>query len=109
MTQLSLLDAAPLARRRDPETSKQAAREAKELQAVHQRCILACLEQHGPLGADLGEHVVQVAGVDDVLRAAGLAVAPGQLVQGRLGDEDAAAPDEFWHLPEEEDPRGHAA
>ena len=42
----------PLARRTDPDTSHQAARQAKELAAMHQRTILACLEAHGPLGKD---------------------------------------------------------
>ena len=44
--------AEPLARRTDPATSHAAAHQAKELAALHQRTILACLEAHGPLGKD---------------------------------------------------------
>ena len=51
--QLSIFaDTPPQARVTDPLTSKQAAVEAKHLQAVHQRLIVACLEQHGSLGKD---------------------------------------------------------
>jgi hypothetical protein len=43
---------APQARRTDPETSHAAAAQAKELQAKHQRIIVAALEQFGPAGKD---------------------------------------------------------
>ena len=42
----------PMARRTDPETSHQAAAQAKELAARHARMILATLEAHGPCGKD---------------------------------------------------------
>jgi hypothetical protein len=51
VTQLSIFDV-PMARRDDPATSHEAAARAKELQAAHQRLILACLRQYGPLGKD---------------------------------------------------------
>jgi predicted ArsR family transcriptional regulator len=44
--------APPLARSTDPGTSHAAAASAKELQGQHHRLIVACLEQHGPLGKD---------------------------------------------------------
>lgn len=43
---------APRARRRDPETSHKAAREARELAAHHHRLILVTLREHGALGKD---------------------------------------------------------
>jgi predicted ArsR family transcriptional regulator len=42
----------PRARSSDPQTSKQAASQAVELQADHCALILACLKRHGPLGKD---------------------------------------------------------
>jgi len=52
--QLSIFDIeqAPMARSSDPSTSHAAAASAKELQNVHHRQILACLEQYGCLGKD---------------------------------------------------------
>lgn len=49
--QLPMFDE-PRARRRDPETSKQAALAAKELQAAHCDAILKALRKHGPLSKD---------------------------------------------------------
>lgn len=42
----------PAARRRDPETSHQAAAQAKEMAVRHHKIILDCLKEHGPLGKD---------------------------------------------------------
>jgi hypothetical protein len=50
MTQLELM-VAPQARRRDPETSHSAARQAAGLQAAHHACIVDALRL-GPAGAD---------------------------------------------------------
>ena len=50
--QMALTFDTPLARSIDPSTSHCAAYAAKELQARHQRIIVACLSQHGPLGKD---------------------------------------------------------
>ena len=54
MTQLqfALLDPAPMARHSDPDTSHEAAAQAKELQARHHRLIIECLQAHGPMGKD---------------------------------------------------------
>jgi len=52
MMQLDLLDPFPAARRADPQTSHDAAEQAKELMARHHRVILATLQEHGPLGKD---------------------------------------------------------
>ncbi len=62
MTQLCI-DFAPAARATDPSTSHQAAAQARELAAAHQRAILAALEAHGAMGKDrIGLH----AGLDGV-------------------------------------------
>jgi predicted ArsR family transcriptional regulator len=50
--QLDLLEAVPLARRTDPETSHQAAASAKELAVRHHGLILDCLKRHGPASKD---------------------------------------------------------
>ena len=55
--------AEPAARRRDPETSKQAAAKAKELASRHYRTILACLEAHGPAGKDRIASLTSLTGV----------------------------------------------
>lgn len=53
MNQLTIsFEFEPAARHSDPETSKQAAAQAKELAARHHRLILDVLQQHGPLGKD---------------------------------------------------------
>jgi len=52
MMQLALTFDTPLARSTDPSTSHGAADQAKALQAQHQRVIVACLLEHGPLGKD---------------------------------------------------------
>ena len=49
---MNQLLAEPLARATDPATSHQAAAEARELAADHQRIILAALEAHGAAGKD---------------------------------------------------------
>jgi predicted ArsR family transcriptional regulator len=52
LQQLDLLEAVPLARRTDPETSHQAAASAKELAVRHHGLILDCLKRHGAHGKD---------------------------------------------------------
>jgi predicted ArsR family transcriptional regulator len=97
--QLSLLDDVPQARRTDPDTSKDAAAQAKELQGVHQRLILACLEQHGALGKDGIAARTRLDGVQTCrrlteLERAGLIRATGRKVAstaGRLEREWARA------------------
>ena len=64
MTQLTIFDLPPLARRTDPATSHAAAAQAKELQARHHRLILAALEQHGPMGKDA--IAARIQGMDGV-------------------------------------------
>lgn len=46
------IDFEPGARKKDPETSKAAAAQAKEMAARHHRLIVDVLTQHGPLGKD---------------------------------------------------------
>lgn len=51
--QLSIsFDHHQLARRSDPETSRQAAERVKEFAAGHHKLILDCLKEHGPLSPD---------------------------------------------------------
>lgn len=66
----------PTARRSDPATSHAAAASAKELQGEHQRLILACLEQHGPLGKD---------GISARTRLSGVAIARRTVELQRAG------------------------
>lgn len=42
----------PLARRKDPATSHNAAALARKLAGLHREAIVACLAAHGPLGKD---------------------------------------------------------
>lgn len=81
---------APRARRRDPETSHQAARQAKELAAHHHRLILNVLRDHGSLGKDgIGARTaltgVQVCRRLGELEKLGLIVATGKHVMSTAG------------------------
>jgi predicted ArsR family transcriptional regulator len=53
----------PMARRSDPETSKQAAASARELQAHHHAVILAALRKHGDAGKDRLGALTNLTGV----------------------------------------------
>lgn len=64
MNQLAInFDFEPAARRADPQTSKQAAHQARELAARHHRIILGCLEAHGPAGKDRIAELTNLTGV----------------------------------------------
>lgn len=89
MNQMSI-DFAPAARRTDPATSHQAAAQARELAAAHQRAILAALEAHGAMGKD---RIAMHAGLDGVavcrrlteLERMGLVCLTGRIVQSNSG------------------------
>ena len=81
---------APAARVRDPETSHQAAAQAKELAARHHRIILACLEAHGPAGKDRIAALTSLTGVAvcrrlSELHKAGKIIPTGKNVQSTAG------------------------
>lgn len=86
-------EAPPLARSADPGTSHAAAASAKDLQARHQRAILAALEQHGPAGKD---GIARLAGLDGVqtcrrlteLARAGLIEWTGRTVASAAGRKE---------------------
>lgn len=81
---------APRARRRDPVTSHEAARQAKQLAADHHRLILNVLRDHGALGKDgIGARTaltgVQVCRRLGELEKLGLIVATGRHVMSTAG------------------------
>lgn len=91
---------APAARKSDPETSKQAASQARELAARHHRLILDVLQQHGPLGKD--GIAARLRGLDGVavcrrlteLQRAGKITPTGRNVQSTAGRAERE-----WTLP----------
>jgi len=94
--QLSLLDDAPLARRSDPATSHAAAASANELQGQHQRLILACLEQHGPLGKDGIASRTRLDGVQTCRRLTELARAGAIVWTGRTVPSTSGRQEREW-------------
>ena len=91
MSQLAIdFGMAPMARRRDPITSHQAAEQAKELRQRHHGLILAALREHGALGKDgIGARTsltgVQVCRRLDELHALGLIALTGKTVLSTAG------------------------
>lgn len=91
MNQLAInFDFEPGARRADPETSKQAALQARELAARHHRIILGALEAHGPAGKDRIASLTSLTGVAvcrrlSELHKAGRIVPTGRNVQSTAG------------------------
>ena len=91
--QMALTFDAPLARSSDPSTSHGAAHAAKELQARHQRIIVACLSEHGALGKDGIAARTLLTGVAVARRTteldrAGLIRWTGQKVQSTAGRKE---------------------
>lgn len=76
LQQLDLFAAPPMARRRDPDTSRAAAESAKEMQARHHDIIRKALQRHGPMGKD---------GIAARTQLTGVAVARRTIELQRLG------------------------
>ena len=90
--------AEPAARRRDPETSKQAAAQAKELASRHYRTILACLEAHGPAGKDRIASLTSLTGVACCRRTVELERAGLIRQTGRVVTSIAGRKEREWEI-----------
>ena len=98
MMQLDLIPAEPRARRSDPATSFTAAEAARDLQARHQRQILECLREHGPLGKDGIAARTRLDGVAVARRTVELERAGLIETTGRTVMSAAGRPEREWHL-----------
>ena len=90
MNQLSIQFIEPMARRRDPRTSHQAAKQARELRSKHHRIILGALKTHGPAGKDRIASLTCLTGVAvcrrlSELHRAGIIEPTGRCVQSTAG------------------------
>lgn len=86
----------PLARSSDPSTSHGAADQAKELQARHQRYIVDCLAEHGPLSKDGIAARTRLTGVAVARRTVELERAGLIRLTGRKVPSTAGRPEREW-------------
>jgi len=91
-------DLAPGARLHDPDTSKQAAAQAKELAARHHRIILAALEAHGPSGKDRIAALTSLTGVAVCRRLSELAKAGRIATTGRNVQSTSGRSEREWRI-----------
>ena len=89
---------APAARRRDPETSHQAAAQAKELAARHHRVILYVLREHGPRGKDGIAKLAMLEGVQVARRLSELHKAGKVVPTGATVQSDTGRGEREWRL-----------
>ena len=90
--------ATPAARRRDPSTSHDAALQAKELAARHNRLILDCLRTHGPLGKDGIAARTQLTGVQVARRLSELEKAGKAFPTGKAAPSTTGRSEREWRL-----------
>lgn len=98
MNQLSIDFSAPAARRRDPETSHQAAAQAKELAARHNRVILYVLREHGPRGKDGIAQLAMLEGVQVARRLSELHKAGKVIPTGETVLSDTGRGERVWRI-----------
>jgi hypothetical protein len=88
-----------LARKTDPETSKEAAkRAAKELVARHHKQILEVLQQSGPGGKDFIASRCGLSGVQVARRMAELAAMGFVRPSGKKATSTAGRPETEWEI-----------
>lgn len=99
MINLDLFDpVTPSSRRTDPETSHQAAAEAKELAARHHRIILGALEAHGPAGKDRIAALTCLTGVAVCRRLSELQKSGRIAPTGRIVKSTAGRGEREWEV-----------
>ena len=97
MQQLTLIDAAPMARRSDPATSHAAAAAARELSVHHQALILQALAR-GPAGKDRIATLTSLTGVQVCRRLVELERAGQAKPSGRMVVSTAGRQEREWGL-----------
>jgi hypothetical protein len=88
----------PRARSSDPQTSKQAASQAVELQADHCALILACLKRHGPASKDRIAALTRLTGTQVARRTCELAAAKRIRDTGEKATSMAGRLERVWGL-----------